>query len=326
MLMTAVRIAQVPLEVLQTVVKVPMRVARQAAEQVAVEISPRPLPGHVERCHLIRLVDHVERDHHVGEGERRVPGAGDVTERRLADHPATDQRALAQRLDLAARVVDLRGQEQLDLVEAVGDRLQPAADDLLLGDPVGRIDRADLPRRPLNIRRQFGQARPVEISSGNPAVANRILVEVADTFGPDLGTVEDRVAPGHVQARHRSRPARRVILQVPHLRHIAVGADIDITEPHPIGRRRGLESPFAGRLEHHEPRASGHRMIGIGFDPIEPLADPLRFDRDVQQRFDLRRRRNRRFDPSDQLVRPTTRTRAHLDCLAELHAPPPCCD
>ena len=233
----ALGVLAVPLEVPEAVVEVAVGVAGEAAEQVAVEIAAGPFGGSLERCHLVGLVDDIKRDDHVGEGERGVPGAGDVGKRRLADGSVAEQGALAQGFDLAAGVVDLRGEEEFDLVEAVGDFLEPLADDFLLGDAVGGVDGAELAGGALDFGREFGQAAPIEVGGGDPAVADGVLVEEAGVVGPDLGAVVDRVAGRHVQAGHRAGAARGVVLQVPNLGHLAVGADVDIGEAHAVGPR-----------------------------------------------------------------------------------------
>ena len=87
----------------------------------------------------------------------------------------------------------------------------------------------------------------------------------------------------------------------------------------PSGRGGGLEPLLAGGHEHHELRAGAEGVIGVALDEVEPLADALRLNADLEQRGDLIFARGRAFDPGDQVVRPAALAGARLRFLAELH-------
>ena len=296
----------------------PTRIPRQQREDLPLHIRLRPLARRLEQRRLVRLVDHVQRDQHVRERQRLIPRAVHLTQRRLPQTAPVRQRTLPQHLDLATRVVRLRRQKQLHLVEAVGDLLQPAPDDLLLHQAVVAVHRADLADRALQILRQLRQPRrPVQLRRRRPAIPNRVLVEVHRVLRPHLRLVENAVARRN-QLPRRHRPPRRVVRQLPLVRHHPVGVDVDVPQQQPLRARRRLHPRLRRRAEDVHRRLR-ERILRITLQKIDPLVHPLAGHLPVRQVLHLRVRRCRAFQTLDQLIRPASRPRPHLRARRKLH-------
>ena len=299
-------VLQVPEGVALAVLQVAAGIARHQVEEFRLNVCLSEVAMSFEEGHFVRLVDHVEGGHQFGELERAVPAAIERAERRLAEAAAVGESALAERLHLVPGVVDLGAKEQLHIVEAVADRLEPFRDDLLLGEAVRGVHRGQLADSAFNFFRKFGQSvLPVEVGGRDPALANCLFVQFIDAFGPDFVLVVDVVRAGGVGVHVGVAAEWSVVLVGPNVRHLAIRADVDLRRAEAMdagdrahaafalgahevegrranGRRvlRGLRHEFGdavgGQLHHGD---VGDRAIGDrgGFDLGEELVAPTKF-------------------------------------------------
>ena len=170
---------------------------------------------------------HVEHDYGFG------PAAGAFEEHAVdlalvlkAESAAVGEGALAERLEVAGVVEHLGGEEQLDLVESVGELLLPAADDIDFGAGVLGQLRAELAHCRLDIVGEGLDGVPGDVGGGRPAALDRLFVEVGGVVCPELALLADLEAEGS-DAGNGECASRLAGLVVPEVGDVAVDADVE---------------------------------------------------------------------------------------------------
>ena len=153
-----------------------------------------------------------------------------------AQPAAVRERSLAEGLNVACLVEDLRRKVELHLVKTVGDLHQPAHEHLvgvvLLLRDVGE----DLVESGLHVFGQRFDRAPGDLCRRRPTFPDRQLVEVDGVVCPDLVLIEDRIGSGQATPIWGRRPGapRRIVLERPVVGRPAIGAGVRLAQRKPL--------------------------------------------------------------------------------------------
>ena len=162
-----------------------------------------------------------------------------------AQAAAIGEGPLSERFVVASCIEHIGGEEQLDLVVAVGHMLEPVTDGLELD--VGSLAQlgAELAHSRFQIVGQGFQGVPGDVRGWNPTTLDGFFVQVSGVVGPHLAFLSQGETNGR-NTSHRISAARHTGLLVPAVGNLAVDSDVQALHRHAFGSRFHANAPLQG--------------------------------------------------------------------------------